>query len=68
MYNLLFADNYVESHTSELLREAEHARLVALATGPRRHLRVRIATWLRATAEWLEGRPELADRPLEVLP
>lgn len=68
MYNLLFADTYVELHTGELLREADNERLVALAAGPRRHLRVRIATWLRAVAEWLEGRPELAERPLELMP
>jgi hypothetical protein len=68
MHNLLFADKFVELHTGELLREAENERLVALAAAPRRRLRVRIATWLRATAEWLEGRPELAERPLELMP
>ena len=49
-------DSLVKDHTAQLLREAEQARLVDLAMGPRRPLRGQIADWLVAIAEWVERR------------
>ena len=56
-YGQGFIDSYAKDHVAELLREAEHERLVALATGPGRPLRGRIADGLVAIAEWIEGSP-----------
>ena len=55
--NLGFHDIHVKSHVAELLREAENDRLVYLATGPGRPFRVRLADWLHAIAERIEGSP-----------
>ena len=52
-----FIDAYVQMRRDDLLREAENERLVALATGHGRPLRSKIADWLIAIAERLEGRP-----------
>jgi hypothetical protein len=58
MYSTLGAiDDHVKYHLAEIMREAEHQRLVALATQPGRPLRVRIADALVVIAERLEGRP-----------
>jgi hypothetical protein len=48
-------DDHIKVHVAELLRDAEHQRLVALATGPGRPIRGRIADSLFAIAEWLDG-------------
>jgi hypothetical protein len=42
---------------AELRREADNERLAQLAIGPGRPIRVRIADWLFAVAERIEGRP-----------
>jgi hypothetical protein len=51
----------IEAHAQVLLeerrREAEHQRLVDLASGPRRPIRARIAGLLVVAAEWVEGNP-----------
>ena len=58
MYSTLGTiDEHVRYHVTELTREAEHDRLVQLALGPRRPLRSRIADWLVATADRVEGSP-----------
>jgi hypothetical protein len=63
MYSTLGTiDDHVKYHRAELLREAEQERLAALATGPSRPLRGRIADALVVIAEWIEGtsRPTVA--------
>jgi hypothetical protein len=50
-------DDQVKYHLAELLRQAEQERLAALATGPSRPVRGRIADGLVAIAEWIEGNP-----------
>ena len=50
-------DTFVKLHIAELQREVEHDRLVDLALGPTRPFRFRIAEWLHATAERIEGHP-----------
>ena len=58
MYSTLGTiDDHVKYHVAELQRQAEHARLVELATGPGRPLRGRIAEVLVTIAEWIEGSP-----------
>jgi hypothetical protein len=57
LLNLDFADSYIKEHTAELMADAARVRLADEATGPGRPLRIRIATWLYAAAEWLEGAP-----------
>ena len=52
-----YIDFHVKNHVAELQREVEHQRLVDLAVGPRRPFRFRIAEWLHATAERIEGSP-----------
>ena len=64
MYSTLGTiDDHVKYHVAELLREAEQARLAALATGPRRPLRGRIAAGLVTIAEWIEGSPRQTVAP-----
>ena len=48
-------DLHVKYHVAELQREIEHNRLVDLALGPGRPFRVRLAEWLHAVAERIEG-------------
>jgi hypothetical protein len=55
--NPVLIDTFVKLHIAELQREAEHDRLVDLAFGPRRPFRFRVAEWLHAAAERIEGRP-----------
>jgi hypothetical protein len=55
--NLGFVDSYANARATELLREADQDRLAQLAKGPGRPLRMRLADWLRATAERLEDVP-----------
>jgi hypothetical protein len=57
MYVLGFVEFYAQTHIAELLREVENDRLVDLATGPGRPVRIRVAEWLYAVAERLEGSP-----------
>jgi hypothetical protein len=57
LVNLALVDLHVKDHIAELLREAEHDRLVAQATGPGRPLRARLADWLHAAAKRIEGDP-----------
>jgi hypothetical protein len=57
-YGSVFSDDYVQEVVNERLREAEHERLVALATGPGRPVRVRVAAWLFAVARRIEGQPQ----------
>jgi hypothetical protein len=64
MYSTLGAiDDHVKYHVAELLREAEQERLAALATGPGRSLRGRLADRLVAIAAWLEGSPHRTVAP-----
>lgn len=59
MYNnVLLDDAYVRMRVDDLLREADNERLVQLAARPGRPLRARIAIWLVAVAEWVDGRPQ----------
>jgi hypothetical protein len=57
LVNLGYVDFYLKSHVAELLREVENDRLVDLAIGPGRPIRVRLAEWLYAAAERIEGSP-----------
>jgi len=50
-------DTFVKLHIAELQREVEHDRLVDLALGPTRPFRFRVAEWLHAAAERIEGSP-----------
>jgi hypothetical protein len=53
--NLGFLDEYPRLLHEELMRESAKVRLADLATGHRRPFRRRVADWLVATAEWVEG-------------
>ena len=53
-------DVYVKCRVDDLLREAEHDRLVRQVERSGHPLRVELAGWLRAAAQWIEGRPQLA--------
>ena len=55
--DLQFADSYIKQHTAELIADAERIRLAAEAIGPGRPVRLRIAEWLYAIAERIEGTP-----------
>ena len=55
--NLALIDLYVKDHVAELQREVEHDLLVDLARGPARPFRFRLAEWLHAAAERIEGSP-----------
>ena len=55
--NLGSYESYVLYLMADKLREAEHDRLVSLATGPARPIRTRIADWLFAIAARMHGRP-----------
>jgi hypothetical protein len=57
LVNLALIDLHVKYHVAELQREIEHDRLVDLARGPARPFRFRLAEWLHAAAERVEGRP-----------
>jgi len=57
LVNLALIDVYVKDHVAELQREVEHQRLVDLARGPARPFRFRLADWLHAAAERIEGNP-----------
>ena len=57
LVNLALIDVYVKEHVAELQREVEHDRLVDLARGPARPFRFRLAEWLHAAAERIEGNP-----------
>jgi hypothetical protein len=58
MSHSAYSDVFVRMKVDELLQEAENARLASLAAGPQRPLRARIAGWLVAAAERIEGRPQ----------
>jgi hypothetical protein len=53
-FNFGFADSYAQIRVAEFQREADNERLVALASGPARPWRVRVAGWLKTTAEWID--------------
>ena len=55
--NYGYIDFTLQTRVDELRREAEHDRLVYLAIGPGRPLRIRLADWLYAVAERIEGTP-----------
>ena len=55
--NLDFIQQYAAFRHAELTREADHERLIDLATGPARPFRARLARWLYATAARIEGAP-----------
>jgi len=55
--DLGFIDIHVREHVAELIREAEHERLIELARPRGRPLRIRCAEWLHALAERVEGEP-----------
>jgi hypothetical protein len=57
LVNLALLDMYVKDHVAELQREVDHQRLVDLARGPARPFRFRLAEWLHAAAERIEGNP-----------
>jgi len=57
LVNLALIDLYVKDHVAELQREVEHQCLVDLARGPARPFRFRLADWLHAAAERIEGNP-----------
>ena len=51
-------DDFVRLRIDDLLNEAENDRMAARAAGPGRPWRVRVAGWLKATAQWVEGQPQ----------
>jgi hypothetical protein len=53
-----YSDVFVRMKIDDLMREVENDRLASLAAGPQRPLRARIADWLVAAAERIEGRPQ----------
>jgi hypothetical protein len=53
-----FSDSLVQIRVDELLREAENDRIASRAAGPHRPWRLRVAGWLKATAQWVEGQPQ----------
>jgi hypothetical protein len=55
--NLALLDYHVRDHVAELLREAEHERLVAQAVGNGWSIRAHAAGLLRVAADRLEGQP-----------
>ena len=64
MYSTLGTiDDHAKYHLAEIQHQAEHRHLVALAIGPRRPLRGRIAEALMLIAERLEGRPRQTVAP-----
>ena len=58
MANFGYSDAFVRMKVEELLQEAENERMADLVAGPQRPLRARIADWLVAAAERIEGRPQ----------
>ncbi len=55
LVNLGYLDQHVKDQMAEL--QIEHNRLVDLALGPGRPFRFRLAEWLHAAAERIEGSP-----------
>jgi hypothetical protein len=53
-------DLLVRYHVADLIRDAEHDRLIKLAIGPGRPIRARIADWLYAVADRIEGSPRVS--------
>jgi len=58
MSNSGYSDVFVRMKVEDLMREVENDRLANLVAGPQRPLRARIAGWLVAAAERIEGRPQ----------
>ena len=56
--NLL--DVYAKYRIDDLLREAQNDRLANQLAGSGQPLRLKLAEWLRAAAQRLEGSPQLA--------
>ncbi len=59
MTNMAYSDVYIEMKVAELMREVENDRLADLAarSKPGRPMRARIAEWLIAIAERIDGSP-----------
>jgi hypothetical protein len=55
--NCILVDAFISDHVGELLREADHDRLVNMAIGRRQPVRRRIADWLVSIAEWVDEQP-----------
>ena len=53
-----YSDVYAQMRIAELLREADNERLANQVAGPGRPVRARIASWLVAVAQWIEGSPQ----------
>jgi hypothetical protein len=53
-----YSDVFVRMKVEDLLQEAENARMAKMVAGPQLPLRARIACWLVAAAERIEGRPQ----------
>jgi hypothetical protein len=60
MSNMAYSDVYVEMKVAEIMREVEMDRLADLAAVSKagRPVRARIADWLIAIAERIDGRPQ----------
>ena len=54
MFDLGAVDMYMHYHQNELLREAEHDRLVLQALGRHRPFRARVADGLRSLADRID--------------
>ena len=55
--HLLFAEDHIRYKMAELQREAEHDRLVQLASAQRLSVRRRMADWLVSVAERIDDQP-----------
>ena len=53
-----YSDAFVRMKVEDLMREVANERLADQAAGPQRPMRARIADWLVAAAERIEGRPQ----------
>ena len=60
MFHMVFGEDFVGLHIDELLQDADKYRLAAQVARPGRPVRARIAGWLVALAERIEGRPRVA--------
>lgn len=60
--NIALLDEYAKRRPAELLAEAQRDRLADQARGPARPFRIRLASWLYATAARVEGDSSTARR------
>jgi hypothetical protein len=54
---LPYLDQQIKDRPAELRAEADRERQAMLVTGPRRSVRARLADWIYALAERIEGQP-----------